>query len=125
MMQRFLDDIDSPNVEVILDAVNLLDRNNYKEQEAVFDKAFKLYGDRVTVAHIKDFKIDENGDVAFEQVGEGLLNYKHLFKLLNSISHILQCLLKTLTKLVMQVIVNTYRRFMMKPKRGKVYETVV
>ena len=26
MMQRFLDDIDSPNVEVILDAVNLLDR---------------------------------------------------------------------------------------------------
>ena len=27
------------------------------------------------------FKIDENGDVAFEQVGEGLLNYKHLFKL--------------------------------------------
>ena len=81
MMQRFLDDIDSPNVEVILDAVNLLDRNNYKEQEAVFDKAFKLYGDRITVAHIKDFKIDENGDVAFEQVGEGLLNYKHLFKL--------------------------------------------
>lgn len=81
MMQRFLDDIDSPNVEVILDPVNLLDRNNYKEQEAVFDKAFKLYGDRITVAHIKDFKLDENGDVAFEQVGEGLLNYKHIFKL--------------------------------------------
>ena len=48
-----------------------------------------------------------------------------LYTSLNSISHILQCLLKTLTKLVMQAIANTYRRFMMKPKRGKVYETVV
>ena len=30
--------------------------------------------------HIKDFKLDENGDVAFEQVGEGLFNYAPLFK---------------------------------------------
>ena len=30
--------------------------------------------------HIKDFKLDEKGDVAFEQVGEGLFNYAPLFK---------------------------------------------
>lgn len=80
MMQRFLDDIASPNVEVILDPVNLLDRNNYKEQEAVIDRAFSYYGDRISVMHIKDFKLDENGDVAFEQVGDGLFNYAPLFK---------------------------------------------
>ena len=80
MMQRFLDDINSPNVEVILDPVNLLDRNNYQNQEAVIAKAFKYYGDRISVMHIKDFKLDENGDVAFEQVGEGLFNYAPLFK---------------------------------------------
>lgn len=80
MMQRFLDDINSPNVEVILDPVNLLDRNNYKNQEEVIAKAFKYYGDRISVMHIKDFKLDENGDVAFEQVGEGLFNYAPLFK---------------------------------------------
>jgi sugar phosphate isomerase/epimerase len=79
-MLRFLNDINSPNVEVILDPVNLLDRNNYTEQEAVIDKVFKYYGDRVSVMHIKDFKLDENGDVAFEQVGEGLFNYAPLFK---------------------------------------------
>ena len=79
-MQRFLDDINSPNVEVILDPVNLLDRNNYKNQEEVIAKAFKYYGDRISVMHIKDFKLDENGDVAFEQVGEGLFNYAPLFK---------------------------------------------
>lgn len=80
MMLRFLRDIDSPNVEVILDPVNLLDRNNYKIQEDVIDRAFKYYGDRISVMHIKDFKLDENGDVAFEQVGDGLFNYAPLFK---------------------------------------------
>lgn len=80
MMQRFLDDINSPNVEVILDPVNLLDRNNYKEQEEVIAKAFRYYGDRISVMHIKDFKLDENGDVAFEQVGDGLFNYVPLLK---------------------------------------------
>lgn len=80
MMQRFLDDINSPNVEVILDPVNLLDRNNYKEQEEVIAKAFRYYGDRISVMHIKDFTLDANGDVIFEQVGEGLFNYAPLFK---------------------------------------------
>ena len=77
---RFLREINSPNVEIILDPVNLLDRNNYKDQEKVIDNVFKYYGDRVSVMHIKDFKLDENGDVAFEQVGEGLFNYAPLFK---------------------------------------------
>lgn len=80
MMQRFLRDINSPNVEVILDPVNLLDRNNYKIQEDVIDRAFKYYSDKISVMHIKDFKLDENGDVAFEQVGDGLFHYAPLFK---------------------------------------------
>lgn len=80
MTLRFLRDIDSPNVEIILDPVNLLDANNYKEQEKVIDKVFEYYGDRVSAMHIKDFKLDENGDVEFEQVGEGLFNYTPLFK---------------------------------------------
>lgn len=84
MMQRFLRDIDSPNVEVILDPINLLDENNYKNQEKIIDNVFSYYGDKVSVIHIKDFKIDENGKVAYEQVGDGLFNYAHLFKHLKS-----------------------------------------
>lgn len=79
MMQRFLRDIDSPNVEVILDAVNLLDINNYKEQEKVIDRAFEYYGDKISVLHVKDFKIEDN-EVKYEQVGDGLFNYEHLFR---------------------------------------------
>jgi sugar phosphate isomerase/epimerase len=79
MMQRFLRDIDSPNVEVIMDPINLLDINNYKEQEKVINKAFDYYGDRISVVHIKDFKIEDN-EVKFEQVGDGLFNYKSFFE---------------------------------------------
>ena len=84
MMQRFLRDIDSPNVEVILDPVNLLDENNYTEQEKVLDRVFAFYGDRISVIHIKDFKLDESGKVVYEQVGDGMFNYAHLFKHLKS-----------------------------------------
>lgn len=80
IMQRFLADIDSPNVEVILDPVNLLDENNYQVQEEVITKAFTYYGDKISVLHIKDFKL-ENGKVEFEKIGEGLFDYEHLFKL--------------------------------------------
>jgi len=81
MMKRFIDDINSPNVEVILDPVNLIDEKNYTEQEKVIDRVFEFYGDRVSVIHIKDFKL-EDGKVKYAQVGEGLFNYKHLFEIL-------------------------------------------
>ena len=79
MMQRFLRDIDSPNIEVILDPINLLDGKNYKEQDKVIDNAFAYFGDRISVIHVKDFKV-EDGEVKFEQVGEGLFNYANLFR---------------------------------------------
>lgn len=78
LMRRFLDDINSPNVEVILDPVNFLDGNNYMEQEKVIDRAFEFFGDRISAVHVKDFKL-EDGDVKFEQVGDGLFNFEHLF----------------------------------------------
>lgn len=77
MMKRFLDDIASPNVEAILDPVNLISAENYKNQEAVIARALELYGDRVSMLHIKDFRM-ENGEPEFEHVGDGLFNYAPL-----------------------------------------------
>ncbi len=75
MMLRFLRDIDSPNVEVILDPINLLDEKNYTNQDKIIDRAFELYGDKISVMHIKDFKL-EDGTLKFEHVGDGLFNYE-------------------------------------------------
>jgi sugar phosphate isomerase/epimerase len=79
MMRRFLDDIDSPNVEVILDPVNLISAENYQDQEAVIQRAFDLYGDRISMLHVKDFRMVD-GQPEFEHVGDGLFNYAPLFK---------------------------------------------
>lgn len=78
-MRRFLDDIDSPIVEAIMDPVNLISAENYLEQDAVIDRAWELYGDRVTVLHIKDFRmVDEQPE--FEHVGDGLFHYQPILR---------------------------------------------
>jgi len=77
--KRFLDDLNSPNVEIILDPVNLIDESNFLNQEDVLDRAFRFLGDKISIIHIKDFRI-EDGNVKFEKVGDGLFNYEPLFK---------------------------------------------
>lgn len=81
MMKRFLDDIDSPNVEAILDSVNLIsaDLIDPKKQEETIDKAFELYGDRISMLHVKDF-VMKDGEPEFAHVGDGLFDYKPLLR---------------------------------------------
>lgn len=81
-MKRFLEDIDSPNVEVILDAVNLIhpDQVDPEEQRQVIEKAFAYYGDRISALHVKDF-VFEGQHQAFRHVGEGMFCYEPLMKL--------------------------------------------
>lgn len=78
-MKRFLEDIDSPNVEVILDGVNLIhpDQTDPQVQKDVIDKAFAYYGDRISVLHVKDF-VFEGEKQLFRHVGEGLFDYQPL-----------------------------------------------
>lgn len=79
MMRRFLEDIDSPNVEVILDPVNLISAKNYQDQDEVIEKAFRLYGDRIGAVHVKDF-VMVDGQPEFAYVGDGLLHYETLLR---------------------------------------------
>ena len=79
MMHRFLRDIDSPNVDALLDPVNLINGENYQDQDRIIEKAFQLYGDRITMLHIKDFVI-EDGQPKTVDVGEGCFHYETLLK---------------------------------------------
>lgn len=80
MMKRFLEDIDSPNVEVILDPVNLIHPEEVDNQEEVIEKAFAYYGDRISMMHMKDF-VFEGQTQKYRHVGEGLFRYEPLMKL--------------------------------------------
>ncbi len=83
MMRRFLEDIDSPNVEAILDPVNLISGENFPRQDEVIENAFRLYGDKITMVHVKDFVLKE-GELQFAHVGEGMFHYEPLMKNLKS-----------------------------------------
>lgn len=81
MMKRFLDDIDSPNVEAILDPVNLISADNYRNQDEIIGRALEFYGDRISMVHMKDFVL-QDGIPKFAHVGEGLFHYEPVLKYL-------------------------------------------
>ena len=82
IMKRMLDDLNMPNVFVIFDPVNYLDYANYKNQRAIFQRAFDLYGDRIAAVHLKDFTV-EDGALKYALPTEGELDYAFLASLLN------------------------------------------
>jgi L-ribulose-5-phosphate 3-epimerase len=77
VMKRLLDSINSNNLQVVLDPVNLLTIDTYRNQEEIFQEAMDLFGDRVVILHAKDFII-ENNQLVPTPVGKGLLNYEYI-----------------------------------------------
>ncbi len=81
-MKRFLDDIGFDNVKVIFDPMNYLDISNYKNQREIYEKAFRLYGDRIGVIHCKDFVV-EGDALKYVLPTYGGLDYDYLSELAN------------------------------------------
>lgn len=77
IMKRLMDDLNSPNVGVIFDLVNLLNAENYQNQREIIDEAFSLLGDRIEVIHLKDFVV-KDGTLHGCCLGEGLVDYPYL-----------------------------------------------
>lgn len=79
--ERMLDALKSDRVRIILDAVNLLTRENYTEAAAVIDEAIRRLGDRVCVLHMKDFTVnpEEYMTVACA-CGTGMMHYERLLR---------------------------------------------
>lgn len=80
-MKKVLDQIDSNNLQVIFDPVNLMKVDNYEMQEEIFSKAFEWFGDKIAIIHVKDFIVEDN-DIKVVPVGKGLLNYDFVMKLI-------------------------------------------
>ncbi|MEW9669371.1 sugar phosphate isomerase/epimerase family protein [Ammoniphilus sp. 3BR4] len=83
VMKRLLDSINSNNLQVIFDPVNLLTIENYKNQEEIIEEAVDLLGDRIVILHAKDFILEGN-ELKPAAVGKGLLNYDFLMKLIKA-----------------------------------------
>lgn len=80
-MHRFLKDLASPAIEVILDHANLIApwTTEPRQQRDILDRAFHYYGDRISVLHLKDC-VFKNGVQSCTRPGEGLIDHKGLMK---------------------------------------------
>lgn len=74
-----LDEINSPNLQIIFDPVNLLCYDNYNEREDIFERAIKLLGKDIAVVHIKDFIVKDNELVSVE-AGGGEMDYRRIME---------------------------------------------
>ena len=78
--KKVLDAINSPNLQIIFDPVNILSVDNIKDQDEIIQKAFDILGNDIAVVHAKDF-IVENNEIISVAAGTGGLNYPLLLKL--------------------------------------------
>lgn len=75
--RRVLDEINSPNLRIILDPVNLLEIYNYEKQDEIVDQAIELLGKDVAVLHVKDFVI-QDGKLISVPVGQGQMHWDRI-----------------------------------------------
>ena len=78
-MEQVLDALKSDHVRVILDAVNLLTRDNHADAQTIVDEAIRRFGDRVSVLHMKDYTVDPQAYMTVAcACGTGLMRYERL-----------------------------------------------
>lgn len=68
-----IDALESARVKVLIDAANLLNRSNVREQDRVLKEAFDLLGDRIVVAHAKEFSAE--GQLGGVALGRGVVDF--------------------------------------------------
>ncbi len=77
--RRVLDAIKSPNLQVILDPVNLLDISNYQLQREIMEEAIGILDEDIAMIHIKDY-IVEGEKLVSVGAGKGQMDYTSLMK---------------------------------------------
>ncbi len=68
-----------PNLQIILDPVNLLDAENESRADEVIAEAIDLLGEDVCVLHLKDYVV-ENNQLRAVGCGKGKMNYERILR---------------------------------------------
>lgn len=77
--RRVLEEINSPNLQIIFDPVNLLDMDNYGDRQSVIEEAIELLGPDIAVVHLKDCAV-RNGKLLSMGCGLGEMDYTQILK---------------------------------------------
>lgn len=80
--RKVLSAVNSPNLRVILDPVNLLSLENESKHEEIIKGAFELFGNEIDVIHLKDYVVKDIEIVSRPlTLGDGKLNIPYLMGL--------------------------------------------
>lgn len=77
--REVLDTIQSPNLQIIFDPVNLLDISNYLRRDEIIREAVDLLADDIAVVHIKDFVV-HGGELVSVAAGTGEMDYGEIIR---------------------------------------------
>ena len=91
--RKVLDVIDSPNLQIIFDPVNLLYVGNIDKQDEIIEKAFDLLLKDIAVVHCKDYVV-EGDELKSIAAGTGGLNYPLLLKKIKEYKPYVHCTLE-------------------------------
>jgi len=75
-----LDELGSPNLQVLFDPVNLLDAGNVDRRDEVFAEAIELLGPDIAMIHLKDFTRTQDGELKAVGAGTGEMDYGRVMK---------------------------------------------
>ncbi len=78
--RKVLDQVNSPNLQIIFDPVNLLDVSNLDRCDELFEEAVTLLGKDIAVIHLKDYILDDNGRIVSVASGTGNMDYRRIIK---------------------------------------------
>ena len=81
--RKVLDEINSPNLQIIFDPVNLLCYDNYKDRNNIFRRAIELLGKDIAVVHIKDFVVRDE-EIVSVAAGAGEMDYTDIIRFIKS-----------------------------------------
>lgn len=79
--KQVLEHFQSPNLQIIMDPVNLLHETNLAQRDTIIIEAAELLLDDIAVLHVKDY-VMEDGRMQAVAAGTGEMRYDNLFKLL-------------------------------------------
>ncbi len=93
---RVLDAIQSPNLRIILDPVNLLYAGNADQRERVIGDAIDKLGGHVAVVHLKDF-VREGEELRSIAAGTGEMDYGQILRFMKERKPFIQATLENTT----------------------------
>ncbi len=83
--RRVLDEIGSPNLQVLFDPVNLLDLENVDGREEIFAEMMESLGKDIAMIHFKDFvRFEEGSGLKAVGAGMGEMDYTSILRWLKA-----------------------------------------